>query len=372
MSAKALTIVTAAGSLAKHVTVIDGGVTRADDPFWPRLVTFETVVVDAPDDLLDVLSAAAEYDPAPCVVRAEPLADMGRRAIYDDPEKGPAGMRPVPRAWVGYDIEKVPAEGIDPLREPERAVAQARRCLPPQHHDTTVVWQITASAGKRLAELRLRLWFLFDQPLFGRQVAAWCKPGIDFGWLDPCTLRNEVLPHFIAVKVVGDSLDPCPQRWGIVHGERDRVPVPNYVASASRHQGHPSKRGSTIEGGDLEELRAHYGPRLVQRQHEAVAQIRAEVEATKAASTGARHPTYLRAAAIIMGLCKYWCIPVERPRELLVEAYLSTLTPDEARRRERGSIEGVWAWLERETDQPEQHPAAELLQKLRREWGQAR
>jgi hypothetical protein len=110
----------------------------------------------------------------------------------------------------------------------------------------------------------------------------------------------------------------------------------------------------------------------VQRQHDAVAQIRAEVEATKAASTGARHPTYLRAAATIMGLCKYWCIPVERPRELLVEAYLSTLTPDEARKRVRGSIEGVWAWLDRETDQPEQHPAAELLQKLHREWGQAR
>jgi len=372
MSANALTIVTAAGSLAKHVTVIDGGVTRADDPFWPRIVTFETVAIDSPDDLLDVLSAAADYEPAPCVVRAEPLADMGRRAIYDDPEKGPAGMRPVPRTWVGYDIEKVAADGIDPLHEPERAVAKARRCLPPQHHDTTVVGQITASAGKRQGELRLRLWFLFDQPLFGRQVAAWCKPGIESGWLDPCTLRNEVLPHFVAVKVIGNSLDPCPQRWGIIHGERDRVPVPDYVASAPSHQSFTPGRGSTIAGGNLEELRACYGPRLEQRQREAVAQIRAAVEATKAAGTGARHPTYLRAAATIMGLCRYWCIPVDRPRELLVEAYLSTLTPDEARRRERGSIEGVWAWLERETDQPEQHPAAEFLQKLPREWGQAR
>jgi hypothetical protein len=150
------------------------------------------------------------------------------------------------------------------------------------------------------------------------------------------------------------------------------VPVPDYVTSVPKYQSCTPGRSSTVTGGNLEELRAHYGPRLVQRQHEAVAQIRAEVEATKAASTGARHPTYLRAAATIMGLCKYWCIPVERPRELLVEAYLSTLTPDEARKRVRGSIEGVWAWLDRETDQPEQHPAAELLQKLHREWGQAR
>ena len=347
MSANALAIVTAAGSLAKHITVIDGGVTRANDPFWPRIVTFETVVVDTPDDLLDVLSGAAEYDPAPCVVRAEPLADMGRRAIYDDPEKGPAGMRLVTRAWAGYDIEKVPADGIDPLHEPERAVAKVRRCLPPQHHDTTVVWQITASAGKRLAELRLRLWFLFDKPLLGRQVGAWCKPGIDSGWLDPCTLRNEVLPHFIGVKVVGDSLDPCPQRWGIIHGERDRVPVSDSIASAPHYQSYTPGRGSTLKGGNLDDLRAFYGPRLEERQREAVAQIRAEIEATQAASTGARHPSYLRAAATIVGLCRYWCIPVDRPRDLLIEAYLSTLTPDEARRRDRGSIQGVWSWLDR-------------------------
>jgi hypothetical protein len=303
MSANALTIVTAAGSLAKRVTVIDGGVTRTDDPFWPRIVTFETVPFDNPDDLFDVLSGSAEYDPAPCVVRAEPLTEMGRRAIYHDPAKGPAGMRPVPRAWVGYDCEKIPADGIDPLREPDRAVAKVRRCLPPQHHDTTVVWQITASAGKRLAELRMRLWFLFDQPLLGRQVAAWCKPGIDSGWLDPCTLRNEVLPHFIAVKVVGNSPDPCRRRWGIIQGERDRVPVPDLIVSAPAYEGYIPGRGATIKGGSLEELRAHYGPRLAQRQQEAVAQIRAEVEATRAASTGARHPAYLRSAATIMGLC---------------------------------------------------------------------
>ena len=269
MSANALTIVTAAGSLAKHITVIDGGVTGTADPTWPCIVSFETVTVAGPDDLLDLLSDAGEYEPAPCAVRAEPLADMGRRAIYDDPEKGPAGMRPVPRAWVGYDLEKVPADGIDPLREPVRAVAKARRCLPPQHHDTTVVWQITASAGKRLTELRLRLWFLFDQPLLGRQVADWCRPGIDSGWLDPCTLRNEVLPHFIGIRVLGNGPDPCPQRWGIMHGERDRVLVPDHIAAAGSGYQHRSE-GVRLTGGDPERLRAHYGPRLRQRQREAV------------------------------------------------------------------------------------------------------
>ena len=183
--AYALTLVSADCSLAKRVTVVDGVVTKTDDPLWPRLVAFETIQLATIDDLLDVLSGAAGDNPASCVVRAEPLADMGRRAIYDDPEKGPAGLRIMPRAWVGYDIEKVPSGGIDPLHEPDRAVAKARCCLPPPHHDTTVVWQITASAGKRQEELRLRLWFLLDRPLLGRQVEAWCRPGIDSGAARP-------------------------------------------------------------------------------------------------------------------------------------------------------------------------------------------
>jgi hypothetical protein len=310
----ALTLVSAACSFAKRPTVIDGVVTRVEDPFWPRVVAFETVEPSTPDDLLEVLRAAASADPAPCVVRADPLAEYGRRAIYDDSEKGPAGMRIMPRTWAGYDIEKVSADGIDPLREPERAVAKARRCLPPPHHDATVVWQITASAGKRRDELRLRLWFLLDKPLLGRQVEAWCKPGIASGWLDPCTLRNEVLPHFIAVSIVGNSPDPCPQ-----------------------------------PGGNLEALAQRYGPYLDQRRRAAVARIRDEVEAVRAAGAGARHPTYVRAAAAIEALCSFWCLPLDKARAKLEAAYLETLTPDEARKRERGSTKGVWSWLDRRT-----------------------
>jgi hypothetical protein len=143
-SPDALTFVSAEPSLAKRITVVDGVVTRADDPPWPRIVAFQTLEIRSPDDLLDVLRSAAEDSPAPCVVRADPLAEMGRRAIYDDRDLGPAGLRIMPRSWVGYDIEKVPAGDIDPLHEPERAVAKARRCLHPAHHDASVVWQITA------------------------------------------------------------------------------------------------------------------------------------------------------------------------------------------------------------------------------------
>jgi hypothetical protein len=344
MNAQALTLVSAGCSLAKCVTVIDGGVTRVDDPPWPALVEFASVEVRSPDDLLDVLRSAAEDDPAPCVVRAEPITEVGRRAIYDDAERGPAGLRVVPRRWAGYDIEKVPATGINPLCEPERAVAKVRRCLPPQHHDATVVWQITASAGKRRDELRLRLWFLFDKPLLGRQVEAWCRPGIDSKWLDPCTLRNEVLPHFIAVEVLGKEPDPCPQRWGMIRGEHDLVPVPDAVLVQ------PTQRDAgdvPVEGGNLDALKERYGQHLDYFRERAVARIKGEITAVRSASAGARHPTYLRAAATIEGLCEFWAIPIDRPRSLLEEAYLSTLAPDEARKRERGSTRGVWSWIDR-------------------------
>jgi hypothetical protein len=338
-----LTLVSADTSLAKRATVINGVVTRTDDPHWPSVVTFDVAEVSGPDDMLDVLASTAEDSPAPCVVRADPLSDIGRRALYPDAEKGPAGMRVMPRAWAGYDIEKVPAGGIDPLREPERAVAKVRQCLPPQHHDATVVWQITASAGKRIDELRLRLWFMFDKPLIGRQVAPWCEPGVRSGWLDPVTLRNEVLPHFIAVTIAGDVVDPCPQRWGLIRGERDRVPVPARIFLQTSQES-----GDIPEcSGNLDALQKRYGDQLDTLRKNAVQQIKHEIAEVRAAGDGARHPRYVQAATTVVGLCEFWCIKLDKPRQLLEAAYLETLSPDEARKRERGSTRGVWSWLAR-------------------------
>jgi hypothetical protein len=346
----ALTLVSCGVLLAKSVQVIDGVVTRADDPSWPRQVRFKSVEVRDPWQLVATLESAGDQDPAPCVVRADPFNETGRRAIYDS-DDGPAGLRAMPRRWVGYDIEKVPADGVDPLNDPVAAVAKARQCLPPEHHDVSVVFQITASAGKRANELRLRLWFFLDRPLLGTQIAAWCKPGIESGWLDPCTLKNEVLPQFIAVRIVGNSADPCRQRWGLIYGARDRVQVPDYALRLPEQRNGGLDGLATLAGVPIEEreaeLRAHYGMRLNTRRGGVVRAIRDEIEAVRGANIGARHPAYLSAAARIHGLCRFWAIPLDQPRQLLEEAYLETLTPEEARRRERGSIRGVWDWLER-------------------------
>jgi hypothetical protein len=348
--ARFMTLVTAGCSLAKRATVTDGVVCSTADPYWPSRFRFVPIEVTDPGDLLEVLSTVAEERIAPCVVRAEPKAEAGRRAIYDDPEKGPAGMFPAPRAWVGFDIEKVPnTPKLDPLRNGEAIARYVQQCLPPPFRRSTAVWQLTASAGKRLDELRCHLWYLLDTPLDGKQIAAWCKPGISMGWIDPCTLTNVVLPHFLAVQIEGDQQDPCPQRWGIVRGEYDFIPVPAAVATSPgyRREHRADQWQSSTRGGNLDDLRRAYGAMLEPRRQEACAEIRAHIETVRAAGKGARHPSYLHAAAAIEGICRYWCIDINQPREDLVEAYLSTLSPDEARKRERGSTEGVWDWLER-------------------------
>jgi hypothetical protein len=346
----ALTLVFGSESLAKTVQVIDGIVTRVDDPYWPKLVSFGEIGPGDPEKLLALLRNAAGLDPAPCVVRGAPLAAHGRRALYAS-EDGPAGLRIMPRRWVGYDIERVPADGIDPLNEPEATVAKARACLPPEHHDVTTVFQITASAGKRANQLRLRLWFLLERPMLGKQLAAWCQPGIESGWLDPCTLRNETLPHFIAVRIVGNSPDPCRLRWGLIPGARDRVPVPDRVLRMPERRNGALADFAALAEGDLaareSELVARYGRWLGARRQDVVRESYLEIEAMRACGPGARHPSYVHAASRIYGLCRYWAIPLEQPRDLLVAAYLETLTADEALRRERGSIQGIWAWLER-------------------------
>ena len=43
-------------------------------------------------------------------VRGKPKAAIGRRAIYDDPDKGPAGLDVVPRRWCAFDWDGLPLE----------------------------------------------------------------------------------------------------------------------------------------------------------------------------------------------------------------------------------------------------------------------
>ena len=181
-------------------------------------------------------------------------------------------------------------------------------------------------------------------PLLGRQLARWCARAVAAQWLDPSTLKNEVLPHFIAVDVSGGA-DPCPQRWGIIRGTRDTVPTADAPKDPYTLPGdHPIHTA-----GNLLALENKYGGLLDQHRRIAVRKIRDEIERVRMATEGNRHPTYKEAQARVDGLCRYWAMPLDLARAKLEEAYLATLTPDEARKRHRGSTKGVPDWLDRRT-----------------------
>ena len=235
----ALTFVTACASLAKRVTVIDGVVTRTDDPPWPRIVTFVTVEVDTPDDLLEVLSSAADQTRrrASCAPTRSPTWAGARSTTT--PRRGRPACASCRGPGSATTSRRCRPTASTRLQEPERAVAKARRCLPPPHHDATVVWQITASAGKRRDELRLRLWFLLDRPMLGRQVEAWCKPGHRFRLARPVHAPQRGHPALHRRQDRRQQPGPLPAALGPDPRRARPVPVPDsaLVLPASHRDG---------------------------------------------------------------------------------------------------------------------------------------
>ncbi len=217
--------------------------------------------------------------------------------------------------------------------------------LPPPFRAATVVWQLTASAGKRLDALYMRLWYWLSRPMTGGELTAWCHPAIEAKWLDPVTCRD-VQPIYVAVRIVPEGApDPCPRRWGIVRGEVGTVAAPVVVPGVAPDHAGRSKHLDVI-GGDARALAARYGNSLPGKRVQAVDKIKASIERMRAAADGARHPTWCSEYARVLGVCEFWCVDPERPLELLQEAYLETLAPHEVAKRQRGSIEGVPAWFD--------------------------
>ena len=157
----------------------------------------------------------------------------------------------------------------------------------------------------------------------------------------PLHAHNEVLPHFIAVEVRGNSPDH-PQRWGLIRGERDAVPVPDSVLVLPER----ASDDAMLEiGGNLDALARRYGPDLDQLRRAAVEEIKEEIEHVREAGRGARpSPTcMLRRGS---RACARPGASRSTSRRSSSSAPIIDLTPDEAR-RERGSTRGVWSWLDR-------------------------
>jgi hypothetical protein len=162
-----------------------------------------------------------------CVVRAavKPGIDhrtMARRVLNKRARDGAvleATMTDVPREWVAFDIDNVPApEG---WHQPHRVVDVARdvveRMFPAAFHGAGFVVVASASAGIR-AGAKMRLWFLLDRPLHGHEI----KRAMVGAPIDECTLRPVQIIYTAAPGFIGMP-DPVPERVHFAWLDRDVV-----------------------------------------------------------------------------------------------------------------------------------------------------
>lgn len=330
---------------------------------WPHIVAVEPSPqatrhcfrVERITDLASLAGILRRADAAgEIVVRGEPIEPIGRRAIYGDPEKGPAGLRVVPRQWCAFDWDNVPlqlelAEPVDPairddpaewhnwaepdpLLDPEVGARIVLQRLPHAFRDRDCIVQVSASAGFKPG-FRLRTWHLLDRAITGDDLKTWCRPAIDRGLLDPVTLV-ETQPHYVSCTFVGGT-DPCPARFVVLRQGGEVVPVADIeVIRERQRQRHKALIRSSLPPGKPPEGAAE-------------AAIERCVEAIRGAAEKSRHPTYLEHSARARAICERAGIAWEPVRTRLEAAYLSTLTPQEAAQRRRGSTEGVMRWLDR-------------------------
>jgi hypothetical protein len=297
------------------------------------------IVADLPD-LLNTLRGAAIA--GEIAIRGEPRAPVGRRAIYDDKEKGPAGLDVEGRQWAGFDWDSVPLPaGVDPLLNPEAIPPIIFKRLPPPFRVADCVVQISASAGVKPGA-RARTWHLTDRPLTGTDLKLWCRPAIERGLLDPVTLV-ETQPHYLAVTVIGGH-DPCPERFTLFrHTGADFVDCSDFgrVLDEKRTADELEQERRDKLAHALRHRRAAGGA------HDAFElSIRKAEKEIHASAGGPRHPVYVKQMQRMDGICRQHGHNFAVARERLRNAYLAVLSPDEVRQRERGSTDGMVRWLE--------------------------
>ncbi len=319
--------------LAKVAHVWRGRIFALEPAPQAGLHRFRQVKVGSLAELMGAVEDAAGR--GEFAVRAEPVAPVGRRAIYDNSGKGPAGLRVVPRPWVALDWDGVEIRPVDerlpdPLRDPEIGVAQVIQVLPAAFQNASVGWQVTASAGAK-SGWRLRTWHWLDHPLTGAELKFWLGPAIARDLLDPVTLV-ECQPTYLSLTIIGDP-DPCPRRFGILKAGRDAVAVPD-LAGAMRSAALAARpRRPAVATGPLTQPNGHLEERLA-------ACVAAVAGATK------RHTTYKHEAARARALCDRYGVDWEPWKARLIEAYESTLTPAEIAQRKASSTHGIMEWLD--------------------------
>jgi hypothetical protein len=341
------------GRLAKVVHLKDGRIVAVEPAPKPFLHRFRQVEVGGLASLMAAVEEAARR--GEIAVRGEPIESIGRRATSDHAERGPAGLRIVPRRWCAFDWDNLPldplspADGLandpaeranwstpDPLLDPEIGAREALSWLPPAFQDASCGWQVSASAGFKPG-WRLRTWHWLNHPTSGAELKTWLAPLIERNLVDDCTL-TEAQPHYLAVTVMGGA-DPCPRRFGVLRLTNATVQVPDIAGIVRRE----------LQAVRRERQRAAKTVRHDAKSFSddtATAFLEQCVDTVRTAIDGTKHKVYYHEAARAKAFCDKYAINWQPWRQRLMDTYEASLDPKEAERRRKSSTEGVMTWVE--------------------------
>lgn len=219
--------------LTKQFTLTDTGYTKTD---YDGAYLYDANVIDdvvGVHEMALLLEAVAD-EPHSCLVRGEPIGPTEniRRALRDDPVRGPATIRPVAAGvpWVMIDFDKMPVASHGFTTNAQRLNYLASQ-LPPCFQEVTYFYQWSASAGLYGWDLlSCHLWFWLDQPWLCRDLYERFSDG-DFKHcgVDPAPFTPNQ-PHYTAAPIFTNCPDPLStERSGLVQGSRDAVTLPPWV-----------------------------------------------------------------------------------------------------------------------------------------------
>ena len=205
------------------------------------------------------------------IVRGHPLpgTDLSRalRRLGPEPDE-PATFGPCPRAWAMLDIDWQPApEGIDPVADPEGALAFLLEKLPPELADVDVVVTWGSSQGIKPGKFSAHVFFLLEGPVPDADLRRWAEAQRARLPLDPAVF-NPIQAHYTAAPVLVGLKDPLADRRIVLvtRGKRtatlDIPELPPPPAPGDRPVGGRTSRGYEAHRARIGTEDGFHGPIL--------------------------------------------------------------------------------------------------------------
>jgi hypothetical protein len=242
-----VTVITAAERLLMTKRIVRGhaGPVVRD---YDNAKKFDFTTVEIAAGLEGLAKVLDGLTPRQCIVLGQHIdgapTHNARRLLHPRPEEGEvATLEEAAHHWLPIDLDAIECpSGLDPIANPETAVAYVvRSILPPEMHEAAVYWQLTSGTGFKPG-IRMRLVFWCDRPLTGAEVKRWLagRGGVD----GSIYAANQ--PIYFARPIFDGVEDPVPRRSGICAGSRWAVSPPANIPEAPARLGDGSAGGATV------------------------------------------------------------------------------------------------------------------------------